>query len=199
MKNFNVLLFAAAAVFMTSCGGSEKVEEVAAEPVTYSLDKETSTLEWTGKKKQGDDKHVGTINFTSGSVVVTGDVLTSGEFVIDMNSIATTDEMPAEVQGKLNGHLKNEDFFNTEKYPTATVKVGELKDGKLPTTITLMGMEFKNDVPVTVTVKEDKVTINGTFDFDFTGLTSMGFMADPASGQQILSVFSYNLNVELTK
>lgn len=199
MKKINVLLFAAAAAFMTSCGSSETTEEVAVEPVTYNLNAEASNLEWTGKKNEGDDKHVGTVKFKSGSVVVTEDVLTSGEFEIDMNSIATTDPMPAEVQEKLNGHLKNEDFFNTAKYPTATVKVGELKDGKLPTTITLMGMDFKNDVPVTVSVKEDKVTIKGTFDFDFTGLKSIGFMADPASGQQILSVFSYNLNLELTK
>jgi len=201
MKNINILLFAATAAFMTSCGGSDVAEEteVEIEPVTYSLNVEASNLEWQGKKNQGNDKHVGYVKFNSGSAVVTGDVLTSGEFVIDMNSIATSDALPAEVKEKLNGHLKNEDFFNVAKYPTATVKVGEMKDGKLSTTVSLMGMEFKNDIPVKVVVKDDKVNLSGTFDFDFTGLKSMGFMADPATGEQILSIFSFDLNLELTK
>ncbi len=198
MKKFNVMLFAASAVIMASCGGAEeKVEEVV-EPVTYKLDKEASTLTWTGMKS-AEYKHVGTINFTEGSVETLGDVLTSGSFTVDMNSLATTDELPADKVEMLNGHLKAADFFDVAKYPTATVTVGEYKDGKLPTTIKLMDMEFKNDVPVKVTMKDDKVMIAGSFDFDFGGIKSVGFMKDPKTGEQIQSVFKFDLNVVMSK
>ncbi len=201
MKNLNVVLFAAAAAFMASCGSNTEETDVVAEPVvaTYTLDQSASSLEWTGRKNEGDDKHMGTITITEGSIETEDGVIKSGSFTVDMNSIATTDEMPEEVQAKLNGHLKNADFFDVEKYPTAEVTTGELKDGKLPTTIKLMGMEFKQDVPVTATVEDTKVTINGAFDFNFDGLKSMGFMKDPATGVQILPQFSYNLNLVLTK
>lgn len=200
MKNINALLFAAAAAFLMSCGGAEPTEEVIVlEPVTYTLDSAASSLEWTGRKNQGDDKHIGMINITEGSVEVLDGVITSGNFTVDMKTLATTDELPVAYQEKLNGHLKAADFFDTEKYPTADVKVGELKDGKLPTTITLMGTEFTSNIPVEVNTIDDKVTIKGTFDFDFTGLKSVGFMADPKTGEQILSVFSYNLIVVLKK
>ncbi len=199
MKKFNVMLFAASAVIMASCGGAEeKVEEVV-EPVTYKLDKEASTLTWTGMKNMGDDKHSGTIKFAEGTVETLGDVLTSGSLTVDMNSLATTDQLPEELAGKLNDHLKDADFFDVAKYPSATVTVGEYKDGKLPTTIKLMDMEFKNDVPVKVTMKDDKVMIAGSFDFDFGGIKSVGFMKDPKSGEQIQSVFKFDLNVVMSK
>jgi len=37
-----------------------------------------------------------------------------------MNSLTATD-LTGEYQGKLNGHLKADDFFGTEKHPTATL------------------------------------------------------------------------------
>ncbi len=35
--------------------------------------------------------------------------------------------LPGEYQQKLNGHLKNGDFFEVEKYPTATFKITSVK------------------------------------------------------------------------
>jgi len=199
MKNFNLLLFAAAAAFVSSCGGAaeEKMEETA-EAATYTMDMAASSLTWTGMKS-AEDKHSGTIKMTKGSVETLGDALTSGSFTIDMKSLSTTDDMPADKVEMLNGHLKAEDFFNVEKYPTATVKVGEYKDGKLPTTITLMGVDFINEVPVNVEMKDDKVMITGSFDFDFSGISTKGFTKNPESGEQIQSLFKFDLNLVLIK
>jgi polyisoprenoid-binding protein YceI len=49
-----------------------------------------------------------------------------GSFVLDMTSINATD-LSGEYQQKLNGHLKNGDFFEVEKYPTATFKITGVK------------------------------------------------------------------------
>lgn len=194
-------MFAAAAVVLGACGNNaEKEAEAVVEPITYKLDVAASTLEWTGMKNVGDDKHSGTIKFTEGSATMLADTVKSGEFVIDMKSISTTDALPAEVQQKLNGHLKNEDFFNTEKYPTAKVTIGEMANGKFPVTINLMGVDFKSDVlPIASMVSGDQLILKGDFDFDFTGIASGGFMADPASGEQILPKFKFKLNAVLNK
>ncbi len=200
MKNFNVLLFAATAAFMISCGTSETTQdETSTEPVSYTLDTDASSLEWTGRKSQGDDKHSGTIDFSEGSVETLGGNLTSGNFKVNMATLSTTDNMPTGKQEMLNGHLKSDEFFDVEKYSTADVKIGELKDGKLPTTITLMGMEFTKNLPVEVKITDDKVTIKGDFDFDFSGISTKGFSADPETGTKILTNFSFKLNVVLKK
>ena len=54
-------------------------------------------------------------------MVMKGNQLVGGSFVLDMTSITSTD-LTGEYQQKLNGHLKNGDFFEVEKYPTASFK-----------------------------------------------------------------------------
>jgi polyisoprenoid-binding protein YceI len=53
-----------------------------------------------------------------GNLVFSGKKVTGGNFVVDMTSLTATD-LQGEYQGKLNGHLKADDFFGTEKFPTA--------------------------------------------------------------------------------
>ncbi len=44
--------------------------------------------------------------------------LCGGTFTVDMTSIAVTD-LEGGMKGKLEGHLKADDFFGTDKYPTS--------------------------------------------------------------------------------
>jgi len=85
---------------------------------TKKIDVKASTIKWVGKKVTGE--HSGTVNFKDGAVVLKGKKLVGGTFIVDMNSLTATD-LTGEYQGKLNGHLKADDFFGTEKYPTATL------------------------------------------------------------------------------
>lgn len=55
-----------------------------------------------------------------------GNQVVGGTFVLDMNSINSTD-LTGEYQTKLNNHLKNGDFFEVEKFPTATYTITSLK------------------------------------------------------------------------
>jgi len=75
-----------------------------------------SSVTWTGKKVTG--SHTGTIQLKSGYFKVEDEKLIGGEFVIDMTTINNND-LTGEDKGKLEGHLKSEDFFGIEKYPTA--------------------------------------------------------------------------------
>ena len=54
-----------------------------------------------------------------------GDQLTGGSFVIDMTSIACTD-LKGETAGKLEGHLKSDDFFGVNNFPTATFNITQV-------------------------------------------------------------------------
>jgi polyisoprenoid-binding protein YceI len=83
---------------------------------TKKIDVKASTIKWVGKKVTGE--HSGTVNFKDGAVVFKGKKLVGGSFTVDMTSLTSTD-LTGEYQGKLNGHLKADDFFGTEKFPTA--------------------------------------------------------------------------------
>lgn len=196
MKNLNLFLFAAGTAFLTACGGSA---EKAAEPViaTYTLDASASTLEWTGKKTGAEEgAHTGTINFKEGSVETTDGAVTSGTAVLDATTITTTDDLgPA--KDALNGHLKNPDFFDVEKYPTMSVKFGEVIDNKIKATVTVTGMDFTQDIPVTTIVTEDKVVADGKFTFDFEGIKSPGFAAGGET--RILPQIDFNVHLEYKK
>ncbi len=85
---------------------------------------ESSSVVWKGYKVTG--SHEGTIALQSGTLSFDGDKLVGGEFVIDMSTINTTD-LDGEMKGNLDGHLKSDDFFSTEKYPTAKLVFTKVK------------------------------------------------------------------------
>ena len=85
---------------------------------TKKIEASKSTIEWVGKKITG--QHNGTVNFKDGAVVFKGNKLAGGSFTVDMTSLTATD-LSGEYQGKLNRHLKSDDFFGTDKFPTATL------------------------------------------------------------------------------
>lgn len=97
---------------------------------TYTVDAEKSTLKWHGKKVTGE--HLGHIDLDKGSFKIANNKIVEGSFTIDMSSITNTDIEAPEFNAKLVGHLKSDDFFGVEKYPTATLKIksaSAFKDG----------------------------------------------------------------------
>ena len=84
----------------------------------------TSKVTWKGYKVTG--SHQGTIAIKSGFLSFEGNKLTGGECIIDMTSLTNTD-LEGEYKGKLEGHLKSDDFFGVEKYPTAKLTITKAK------------------------------------------------------------------------
>ncbi|MFI8380454.1 YceI family protein [Leeuwenhoekiella sp. NPDC079379] len=80
----------------------------------------SSSISWEGKKVTGN--HEGTIQLKDGFFQMEGDAITGGEFVIDMSSINVTD-LEGDSKGQLEGHLKSDDFFGVEKFPSAKLVI----------------------------------------------------------------------------
>ncbi|MBE2209263.1 MAG: YceI family protein [Saprospiraceae bacterium] len=83
---------------------------------SMKVDTAASVVAWKGAKVTG--THNGKISVKSGKLDFNNGVLTGGSFEIDMNSI-TCEDMSGGGAAKLVGHLKSDDFFGAEKYPTS--------------------------------------------------------------------------------
>ncbi len=157
-----------AAITVVSCKKEKPVTSESSEVTTtkngsqYTLDTLNSRIEWKGYKifKSESTSHFGTIKFESGDVTVQDGKLESGKFVADMNSLTSIDLKDDKTQmDKLNGHLKSGDFFETDKFPTASyeiTKVTSVAEGDYNTlldgNLTIKGItrpvQFKANVSV---------------------------------------------------
>lgn len=91
---------------------------------TKEIDVEESSIEWTGRKILS--SHTGTIKLKEGKLKMDGNKLVGGMFVVDMTSINVTD-LEGSMKAKLEGHLKSKDFFEVENFPTAVLKITNVK------------------------------------------------------------------------
>jgi polyisoprenoid-binding protein YceI len=82
------------------------------------IDVSKSKIEWIGKKITG--QHSGNVNFNEGYIAFKKEKLSGGNFTVNMTTLTATD-LTGEYKDKLDGHLKADDFFGTEKFPTATL------------------------------------------------------------------------------
>lgn len=89
-----------------------------------NVDVKQSKVTWKGYKVTG--QHEGTIDLKEGKLTFENNVLKGGHFVIDMTTLGSTD-LEGEWKGKLDGHLKSDDFFGVEKFPTASLKITKVE------------------------------------------------------------------------
>ena len=125
-----------------------------------------STLVWKGHKVTG--SHEGTLAIQSGSLTFSGNKLTGGEFVIDMNSLTNTD-LQGEYKGKLEGHLKSDDFFGVANHPTAELVFKQVKDSGNNTYSVTGDLTIKGKTnPIAFTISINGNTASTSFKVDRT-------------------------------
>lgn len=159
-----LLIVAFVAIGLVSCKKEKKdkveaKQEVEVKQEVKVVDKGNvniadSKLTWKGTKPTG--AHDGDVRLERGSLTVENGIVKAGEFVIDMNSINTLDLKAGDGKEDLDGHLKNADFFDVAKYPTAkfVVTSSEKKDGKLAVTGNLTIKEVTKSITIPATVSE---------------------------------------------
>ncbi len=88
------------------------------------IDPEKSLVNWVGSYAFSFGGHEGYVKIKAGLLVVTGDKITGGSFILDMNTIANTD---GDYSQDLVDHLKSDDFFDTAQHPTAQLVITNVK------------------------------------------------------------------------
>jgi polyisoprenoid-binding protein YceI len=137
---------------------------------SYKVDAAKSTMVWTGKKVTG--AHTGGVKLASGSLSLNGDAVQSGNFVIDMTSLTNTD-MQGEYSDKLLGHLKSDDFFSVDKFPTSNFEITKISNaGKdrvnVEGNLTIKGITNPVTFPASISKKNNVVVAVATIKVDRT-------------------------------
>ena len=165
-------------IVLISCKNEKPKEVVETKPVVeavniedgaYIANVDQSTLEWKGFKPTG--FHNGTVAIKEGGFTVANGNLTAGSFVFDMAAITVLD-IPADDDGnaKLVKHLAGADFFDVEKFATATFTITEVTNANLVKgDLTIKGITKSIEFPVTLTTTETGLVMEGaTFKIDRT-------------------------------
>jgi len=146
------------------------VAPVAAAAKSYAITAE-SKVDFLASKAIGGEtpggfkKFVGQLNAVGGNFEPQG-----SKIVIDIGSIYTGSQ-------KLTDHLKNEDFFDVGKFPTATFAATKIESmtedankNKVTGDLTMHGVTKSISFPATVSVSDDTVSVKAEFfinRFDF--------------------------------
>lgn len=212
MKKIIVALLIAATAVSCKVDSKNKVEtsdakevkEVAAADI--AVDATASEVNWKGFKPTGE--HFGTVTITEGILKTADGNLVGGTFTFDMNSIVVKD-MPAdnEYNAKLVGHLKSGDFFEVEKFPTASFEITEVAKAEAKVNIsgnlTVKGITKNITIPAAVsTVDGAMVVTSDAFKVDRTefGIQYKSTkLADVIKEKSIDDLFEMSFVVKATK
>ncbi len=179
MKKVFLSALAIATLSLTACDNGPKsgteaqitdaksVEQSSTEAVAYVVDTNASSFKWEGHKKIDiGDSHNGTVNLKESDIMVAGNRITGGTFVMDMNSVNSLDlKGQDQKQSKLVGHLKSPDFFDVAKYPTSKFEITSVKDSSINDNntwvegnLTIKDKTQNIGFPAKIEVKDDKAT-----------------------------------------
>ena len=136
---------------------------------TYTVNANESTIQWYGGNAVG-KTHEGTLSFADGSLEVSGGKVTGGTLNVDMNSMTCTD-LSGGMADKLVGHLKSDDFFSVQSFPTAGLvikKIGKAENGaaQITAALTIKGKTEEVTFPALVKVEGDNLLATADLTFD---------------------------------
>jgi polyisoprenoid-binding protein YceI len=137
----------------------------AASAKAYAITPDSSKIEFTGSKVTG--KHDGGFKQFQGELHAANGAVSHAKVTIDTTSLWSDND-------RLTGHLKNPDFFDVAKYPTAVFETTSVSGAGDNSTVmgnlTLHGITKQISFPAKIAVKDDAVTVAAEFAinrFDF--------------------------------
>ncbi len=83
----------------------------------FEVDVETSIVRWTGRNLF--NHHQGTLKLARGRIEVGNGALKAASFTLDMNGIVCEDLVDTAYNALLINHLRDDDFFAVDRFPTA--------------------------------------------------------------------------------
>jgi len=167
--------------FISGCGktgkevkmlSGEKPGETKKGTQVLKVDTSASAMNWLGRKVTG--QHHGTVKISKGEIYLDKNVVVGGSFDMDMKTIVNLDLEDAEWNNKLITHLKSEDFFYVEKFPTSKfeiMNVEPLNDAAKPNYNYLISgnLTIKNitkSISLPASIKIENEVLNSFADFD---------------------------------
>lgn len=133
---------------------------------------EHSVVYWKGSKAIGGG-HMGTVKFSDGEFNFKDNQFENGSFTIDMNSMTCSDIKDEDSNADLIAHLKSNDFFAVNDFPTAKVdlyKIEAITDGsyKCVANIQIKEVVKKMEVGLLTQQKDSKHVLVGKLSIDRT-------------------------------
>lgn len=179
LTSYSLILLALLAPGLMACGqpASGSTKKVTADSVfrgfpgirvptdsMYAILLQESRIGWKGEDITGGG-HAGYLQLISGQVLKKPDgTLVNGDFVMDMNSITNTDQAEEGGRRSLEKHLKNDDFFATDKFPkgffsiTKIVPSPQANKFHITGDLTLKGIRHSISFPATIQVVNGRIT-----------------------------------------
>jgi polyisoprenoid-binding protein YceI len=174
---------------------------------TYSLSE--GTVYWTSKYVLGTKGHVGTIRVASGEIWVNQGQVQFGNVTLDMNSIQVTDIKEPQKRNELETHLKDSDFFETNKFPNAEFVFTSVSPGKEPGfkevlngDLTMKGIAAPVTIPFKVSIEGDMLHVeSASFPINRTnwGVNFKSSILGTAQDQMIDDMVAIRLEVVAKK
>jgi polyisoprenoid-binding protein YceI len=137
-----------------------------AAPKVVNVNKSASSVAWLAKKVTGE--HNGTVGISAGALNVNGNKLIGGNFTIDLKTIKALDITDPGYNQKFIGHITSGDFFEVEKFPTATFVITKVAGNQVTGNLTVKGITKSITFPAEIAVKGGKVTAKANITIDRT-------------------------------
>jgi len=164
-----------------------------AQSLVFTLDTAKSRVIWEGSEglAQIKETHVGTFNLERGSLTAREGSLVGGTFVIDIRSLKNTDIKSARLRLQQETHLKSADFFDAEKFPTATFDVtnaakhSSLDSVMITGNLTMKGVSKSISFPAKVSVDSTQIQASAKFYINRKDW-GMNYRAEQSLGDELI-------------
>ena len=163
--------------------------------VNLPINVSNSVINWTGHAEVGSYAPQGTLYFKSGSISIDKGEITSGLLTLDMKSMKQENEHLLE-------HLKSDDFFDVEKFPTSTILIEKIVNGTAFGQLTVKNKTQSFQCPINIVQRSATITINGKAVIDRTKfgiIYNSGNFFSGLGDKAIRNTFDIEFKIEVTR